>query len=115
MERSQLEEERYARFAAALQAVNSHLSRIICRLSGLQGDAYCSYPDSSALLAVQGVAFHVRHVPPGCCFLVIWDVCLMQANQGLWDARSTLVLLHACLKHVGRAGLTTAAGERSEH
>ena len=59
-ERRQLEEERYARFAATLQAVNGHLSRIFCRLSGLQGDAYCSHPDSCALLAAQGVAFHVR-------------------------------------------------------
>ena len=64
-ERLQLEDERFARFAAAAAAVNAHLSRIFCRLSGLQGDAYCSHSSSCALLAAQGVAFHVRHAPPG--------------------------------------------------
>ena len=101
-ERSQLEEERYTRFAAALQAVNSHLSRIICRLSGLQGDASCSYPDSSVLLAVQGVAFHVRHVPPrpsDCDCL--GQMSAPRSPGGHGNARSTWVLLHACFKHVG--------------
>ena len=59
-ELSAQEEERYARFAAAVKETNEHLSVIFCRLSGQRGDAYCSHADDVKLAFAQGLDFHVR-------------------------------------------------------
>lgn len=55
-----LEEQRYVRFAVAVQETNGHLSAVFRRLSGQRGDAYCSHAEDARLAFAQGLQFHVR-------------------------------------------------------
>ncbi|KAI3436873.1 hypothetical protein D9Q98_006283 [Chlorella vulgaris] len=55
-----LQVERYQRFHAALTSVNGSLTGIYSRLTGGQGDAYCSYANDVLGAFTEGVTFHVR-------------------------------------------------------
>ncbi|KAK9828821.1 hypothetical protein WJX72_002267 [[Myrmecia] bisecta] len=55
-----LETERFALFESAMKLVNAQLTTIYQRLSGGQGDAYCSYTAEKLMLFADGVTFNVR-------------------------------------------------------
>ncbi len=55
-----MQAERYCRFHESLAAVNEKLSGIYARLTGTQGDAYCSYTEDVLAAFADGVTFHVR-------------------------------------------------------
>ena len=60
MDRERLQGERFARFHAALGAINGQLSATFQTLTGQQGDAYLSWTQERLLCFEDGVTLNIR-------------------------------------------------------